>query len=48
VNDAEAKKNAKYQYSVFMISERNYAIMEEEGNIEDYMEFFKTNLKPEI
>jgi len=41
VKDSESKKNIKYEYSVFLISKTNYATMEEDGNINDYIEFFK-------
>ena len=41
LSEPEAKKNILYQYSNFLISESNYAILEEDGNIEIYIEFFK-------
>jgi len=41
VMDLDAMKNARLEYFVFLISEGNYAILEEEKNIEDYIEFFK-------
>ncbi|MDR1153615.1 MAG: tetratricopeptide repeat protein [Bacteroidales bacterium] len=34
-------KNVKYEYSNFLISESNYAILEQDRKIEDYIEFFK-------
>jgi len=41
VMDLEAMKNAKYENTIFLISEKNYAILEEDKKIEDYIEFFK-------
>ena len=41
VMDLEATKNARYENVMFLISEENYAILEEEKNIDDYIEFFK-------
>ena len=43
--DSDSKKNIKYEYSIFVISDQNYKIMEENGNIEDYIEFFKTEYR---
>ena len=41
VMDLEAMKNAKYANATFLISESNYAILDEDKKIEDYIEFFK-------
>jgi len=41
VMDLETMKNAKYAQMPFLISESNYAILAEEKNVEDYIEFFK-------
>jgi hypothetical protein len=41
VIDIEVMKNVMYEYSTFLISESNYAILEQDRNIEDYFEFFK-------
>ncbi len=34
-------KNIKYMHSPFIISESNYAILEQDKKVEDYIEFFK-------
>jgi outer membrane protein assembly factor BamD (BamD/ComL family) len=39
--EPELTKNARYEHSTFLISESNYAILEEDRKIEDYIEFFK-------
>jgi len=39
--EPESKKNVLYEYNVFLISQRNFIVMESEGNLEDYLEFFK-------
>ena len=39
--DFEVMKNAKYEYATFLISESNYTILEQDKNMEDYIEFFK-------
>ena len=41
VIDIEATKNARYEYTTFLISESNFAILTEDGKLEDYIEFFK-------
>ena len=41
VMDLEVMKNARYDNVTFLISEDNYAILEEDKKIEDYIEFFK-------
>ena len=41
VMDLDVMKNAIYQNTIFLISESNYAILEEDKQIEDYIEFFK-------
>ena len=41
VMDAEVIKNVMYQYDTFLISESNYAILEQDKKVEDYIEFFK-------
>ena len=41
IMDAEVMKNAMYEYTTFLISESNFAILEEDKKIEDYIEFFK-------
>ena len=41
VMDIEVMKNILYEYSTFLISVSNYAILVEDGKIEDYIEFFK-------
>jgi len=39
--EPESKKNVLYEYTAFLISENNLAIMQENRNIDDYIEFFK-------
>ena len=39
--DIEVMKNIRYEYTTFLISESNYAILTGDGKIEDYIEFFK-------
>jgi hypothetical protein len=34
-------KNAMYKHTTFLISESNYTILNQDKNIEDYIEFFK-------
>jgi outer membrane protein assembly factor BamD (BamD/ComL family) len=34
-------KNVKYEQTIFLISENNYSILEQDKKIEDYLEFFK-------
>jgi len=41
VMDMDVMKNAGYEYATLLISVSNYAILTEDRNIEDYIEFFK-------
>ena len=41
VMDIEVMKNAMYEYSTFLITAGNFAILEQDKNMEDYIEFFK-------
>ena len=41
LSEPEYTKNIKYEHSVFLISESNFIIMETDGKINDYIEFFK-------
>ena len=41
VMDAEVMKKVMYQNDTFLISPSNYAILEEDKKVEDYIEFFK-------
>jgi tetratricopeptide (TPR) repeat protein len=40
--DANTMKNAKQENTPFIISESNYAILDADKKVEDYIEFFKT------
>ena len=39
--ESDVMKNVQYEYTTFLISESNYAILEQDKKIEDYIEFFK-------
>ena len=41
IMDLDVMKNAKYSNTLFLISVSNYAILEEDKQMEDYIEFFK-------
>ena len=43
--DRDVKKNINYEYSFFLISEENLSILQKDGNIADYIEFFKTEYR---
>ena len=42
VDEPDYRRNILYEQEFFLISESNFAIMEDDGNIDDYIEFFKT------
>ena len=41
LSETDYHKNIQHDYSIFMITENNFEKMDNEGNIEDYLEFFK-------